>query len=147
MDASPNRSDAERIYLFVQHLGRRIADINAEFGLTRARFAVLQALKFHGVVNVGELAAFDGVTRPAMTRLVRDMEAAGLVVRSPDARDARAVRVTITPVGEEVLDTVRRAKIALVATGLAGLGPAEQAAIAGALERLEALAEGAPVQC
>src|SRR5262249_19154648 len=128
MDASPNRSDAERIYLFVQHLGRRIGDLNAAFGLTRARFAVLQALKFHGVVNVGGLAAFDGVTRPAMTRLVRDMEGAGLVRRTPDDRDARAVRVTITPLGDEMLDKVRRAKIALVASGLKGLGAAEQAA-------------------
>ena len=142
MDASPDRSDAERVYLFVQHLARRLGDINAEVGLTTARFAVLADLKFHGVANVGELAAVQGVTRPAMTRLVRDMEQAGLVARSADGRDGRGVRVAITAKGEALLDQARRTKIALVAQGLDGLDAEAREAVCAALERLDALAGG-----
>ena len=61
----------------------------AERGFATARFAVLANLKFHGAYNVGALAAALQVSRPAMTRLVRDMEVAGLVERSPDERDGR----------------------------------------------------------
>jgi len=131
--------DAERVYLFVQHLARRLGEMNAAFDLTSARFAVLANLKFHGVYNVGELAAALQVSRPAMTRLVRDMEAAGLVRRSPDERDGRGVRVAITMAGARVLDRVRRAKIALVAGGLAGLSENERAAAGRAFEHLETL--------
>ncbi len=131
--------DAERVYLFVQHLASRLAHMNVAFDLTAARFSVLANLKFHGAVNVGELAAVQQVSRPAMTRLVREMEQAGLVARSADERDGRGVRVAITAAGAAMLDKVRRAKIAMVAGGLEGLSDAERAAVGHALERLERL--------
>jgi DNA-binding MarR family transcriptional regulator len=131
--------DAERVYLLVQHLARRLGEVNVAFDLTSARFAVLANLKFHGAYNVGALAAALQVSRPAMTRLVRDMEVAGLVERSPDERDGRGVRVAITREGARVLDSVRRAKIALVAGGLADLTENERAAVGLALEHLESL--------
>ena len=41
------RPEPERIYLFVQHLGRRLRDIDARAGLTPTRFSALASLRFH----------------------------------------------------------------------------------------------------
>jgi len=138
MARKPAISDAERVYLFVQHVASRLVDTNVAFDLTAARFGVLANLQFHGAVNVGELAAAGRVSRPAMTRLVRDMERSGLVRRSHDERDGRGVRVAITPDGAALLDKVRRAKIAVVADGLKTLDLAARKDVAETLERLEA---------
>jgi DNA-binding MarR family transcriptional regulator len=62
-------------------------------------------------LRMGELARRSGLSKQAMTTLVRSVEAAGLVVRERDAADARAYRVSLTarglalrPVAERVLD-------------------------------------------
>jgi DNA-binding MarR family transcriptional regulator len=62
-------------------------------------------------LRMGELARRSGLSKQAMTTLVRSAEAAGLVVRERDAADARAYRVSLSarglalrPVAERVLD-------------------------------------------
>src|SRR5258708_7103705 len=128
MTTSKTRSDGERFYLLIQHLSRRIRDINAACGITNARFLVLVNLAFHGINNVGELAASGGVGRPGMTRLIRDMEASGLVRRMPDSEDGRGVLVQITKKGRETVDRVRQEKIAMVTRHIEALdAPARRA--------------------
>src|SRR5215472_986769 len=104
--SAPERSDGEQFYLTVQHLGRRLRDMDVACGITPARFSALVHLAFHGVNNVGELAAAERVSRPAMTRLVRDMERSGLVRRGADSRDARGVLVTLTKKGRAIMTRV-----------------------------------------
>jgi len=135
------RSEPERIYLFVQHLGRRLREIDARAGLTAARFSVLASLRFHGSRNIGDLAADERVTRPSMTRLARDMERDGLLRRAPDPDDGRGVLIELTPRAIAVLDAARAAKIGLVADYLTALAPATRAAIKVAFAALDELAE------
>jgi DNA-binding MarR family transcriptional regulator len=133
------RSDEERLYLFVQHVGRRLRDIDVAHGISPARFSALVHLAFHGVDNVGQLAAHERVSRPSMTRLVRDMEEDGLVRRTVDANDARGVLVALTKKGRDVVDQVRRAKIALIAEQIRALKGSERAALRLTLEALQGL--------
>jgi DNA-binding MarR family transcriptional regulator len=114
-----DRPEPERIYLFVQHLGRRLRDIDARAGLTPARFSALASLRFHGSRNIGELAADERVKAPSMTRLARDMTRDGLLTRRPDPADGRGVRIELTAKAAALFDAVRAAKIALVADYLA----------------------------
>src|SRR5665213_856010 len=116
-----SRSDGERLYLFVQHVGRRLRDIDMAHGISPARFSALVHLAFHGVDNVGQLAAHERVSRPTMTRLVRDMEADGLVRRRTDASDRRGVLVQLTKKGRDIVDKVRNDKIALISRRLQSL--------------------------
>jgi DNA-binding MarR family transcriptional regulator len=141
MVANPTFEPPEQIYLFVQHLGRRLRDIDAAAGITPARFSALASLAFHGPINLSQLAADERVSRPAMTRLARDMEEAGLVVRSPDPDDGRGVRIAPTPKGLALVHEVRNRKIALVADYLAGLDPPLQRQVAAVFTALEELAE------
>jgi DNA-binding MarR family transcriptional regulator len=135
------RPEPERIYLFVQHLGRRLRDIDARAGLTPARFSTLASLRFHGSRNIGELAADERVRPPSMTRLVRDMERDGLLTRTPDPADGRGVLIELTPRAIASFDAVRAEKIALVADYLEGLSAPAQAAIRIAFAALDDLAE------
>jgi DNA-binding MarR family transcriptional regulator len=141
MPANPPIDTPEQVYLFVQHLGRRLRDIDAAAGISPARFSALASLAFHGPINLSELAADERVSRPAMTRLARDMEVAGLIARTPDPDDGRGVRVALTPSGLALVHQVRDRKIALVADYLAGLDPALQRQVAAVFTALEELAE------
>ena len=138
-----NLEEAERIYLFVQHLGRRLREIDAENGLTPARYSTMATLRFDGSTNIGELAVVERVKAPSMTRLVRDMQRDGLVRRLPDPADGRGVLIALTGRGRAVFDSVRVVKIGLVADFLASLPMAPREAARVAFLALEALAEPA----
>jgi DNA-binding MarR family transcriptional regulator len=134
------RPEPERIYLFVQHLGRRLRDIDARSGLTPARFSALASLRFHDSRNIGDLAADERVKAPSMTRLVRDMERDGLLVRTPDPADGRGVLIELTPHAAALFDAVRAEKIALVAGYLDTLSEPARGAVAVAFAALDDLA-------
>jgi DNA-binding MarR family transcriptional regulator len=134
------RPEPERIYLFVQHLGRRLRDIDARAGLTPARFSALASLRFHGSRNIGDLAADERVRPPSMTRLVRDMQRDGLLTRTPDPADGRGVLIELTARAIALFDAVRAEKIALVADYLETVGRPAQAAIRTAFAALDDLA-------
>ena len=136
-----DHEDAQLIYVFVQHLGRRLREIDAQAGLTAARFSALASLRFHGSKNVGELALDEQVKPPSMTRLVRDMRRDGLVSVLPDPNDGRGVLVRMTPRATRLFDAVRAEKINLVADYLAGLPADVRDAIRHAFGALEALGE------
>lgn len=135
------RPEPERIYLFVQHLGRRLREIDARAGLTPARFSTLASLRFHSSRNIGDLAADERVRPPSMTRLVRDMQRDGLLTRSPDPADGRGVLIELTPRAIAMFDAVRAEKIALVADFLETLDERARAAIRIAFAALDDLAE------
>jgi DNA-binding MarR family transcriptional regulator len=133
--------DPERIYLFVQHLGRRLRDIDARAGLTSARFSALASLRFHGSRNIGDLAADERVRAPSMTRLARDMERDGLIRRTADPADGRGVLIEMTPQATALFDAVRAEKVALVADYLAGLSSPIRESISIAFAALDDLAD------
>ena len=141
MTSNVDSADAQRIYLFVQHLGRRLRAIDDRSGLSAARFSVLASLMFHGVSNVGSLATFENVRAPSMTRLVRDMERDGLVTRQADPGDGRGVLIKASPRGRALVERVRNAKIALVRDHLVTLDARTRARVRTAFAALESLAE------
>jgi DNA-binding MarR family transcriptional regulator len=134
------RPEPERIYLFVQHFGGRLRDLDARAGLTPARFSVLASLRFHGSRNIGDLAADQRVKAPSMTRLVRDMERDGLLLRAPDPADGRGVLIEMSPRAAALFAAARAKKIALVADFLETLSAPARAAIKVACAALDDLA-------
>ena len=134
------RPEPERIYLFVQHFGRRLREVDASGGLTPARFSTLASLHFYGARNIGDLAADERVKRPSMTRLVRDMERDGLLRRTRDPSDGRGVLIKLTPTGTALFKGTRATKIALVADYLRALSPDTRTAIKIAFAALDDLA-------
>jgi DNA-binding MarR family transcriptional regulator len=128
---------AEQLYLAVQHSARRFQVLDAELGLSPARFSVLATLRYEGAQRLGDLARREGVAQPTMSKLIAGLERDRLVVRRADDGDHRAVIVDLTADGRALVRRARARKIDWIGTVLRG-GRAEDAQAAGrAAERLD----------
>lgn len=81
----------------------------AGFPEVRASFgSVLVPLYEEDDLRMGELGRRSGLSKQAMTTLVRSVEQAGLVSRARDAADGRAYRVSLTQRGETLRPVAER---------------------------------------
>jgi DNA-binding MarR family transcriptional regulator len=128
---------ALRLHAAAIHLLRAVRVADAATGLTPARLSALSVLVFGGARTIGALAAAEQVSAPTMTRLVRALEADGLVRRAADASDGRRVRVRATARGRALLEAARARRVALLTARLASLDAAERDALEVAVAALE----------
>ena len=109
--------------------------------LTMAQISILLTLLDSGPIRMTELATRERVRTPTTTVAIRRLEKLGLVKRSRDPSDMRAVLVEVTPEGlvqhRDALDT-RRAHLASI---LAKLSDDERLNLTKALKPLEHLAD------
>ncbi len=98
--------------VFVALAARSLADTADE--VTLAQYRSLVVLASRGPQNVAGLAANLEVTPATATRMCDRLVRKGLIRRSHDRGDRRAVRLDLTPKGRDLVDTVsdrRRAEI------------------------------------
>lgn len=127
-----------RLRLVVTRLARRLRQESGS-GLSPSLTAALSSLERHGPLTPSELAVRERVQRPTATRILAGLDAAGLVVREPDARDGRVVRVRVTPAGRALLRRLRGRKTAYLARRMRRLEPEEIATLERAAAILERL--------
>ena len=125
---------ADRLHSASIHLLRRVRRRDDESGVTAPHLSALSVLVFGGPRTLGELAEAEQVRPPSITRIVRNLEADGLVEREPDPADRRVVRVRATDEGRRILHEGRRRRITDLAARLRTVD-------AGELETLERAAE------
>lgn len=141
MPVKRNWEAAERFYVLVHHLGKRLRALDGEVGLSPVRFSVLGALTFHPPMTLSELARFEHVRLPSMSRLVGDLEAEGLVERRIDNDDRRRTLVRITRRGRRAVERARNRKIELFARYLAEQPPDAVTSLEATSHLLQPLAE------
>jgi DNA-binding MarR family transcriptional regulator len=127
---------ADRLHSQAIHLLRRLRREDARGGLTGPRLSALSVIVFGGPITFGDLASAEQVKPPTMTRLVRALEADGLVRREKDPADGRIVRLRATSKGQELLGEGRARRVRRLATVLDELAPAERDAMKKASEIL-----------
>ncbi|WP_328328946.1 MarR family transcriptional regulator [Kribbella sp. NBC_00382] len=108
--------------------------------LTANQLGVLGALGKHDAMTIGELAAHEQVKPPSMTRIVSNMEEAGLVVRRPHDTDKRQIVVELTQAAHDLLHANRRRRDEWLQTKLKKLTPEERDILRKAAPVLERLA-------
>src|SRR3954468_8224789 len=114
----------------------------AEAGdLTLAQLSILLTLLDQGPIRMTDLAAHERVRPPTTTVAIRRLEKLGLVKRSRDPSDLRAVLVDITPEGLAQHQEALANRRAFLGTLLAKLGPEELEMLSKALVPLERIAE------
>lgn len=86
---------------------------------------------------MGDLAAAEQVRSPTMSRLVAEMEAAGLVTRRVSTDDRRVAMLSATPAGRRLLQAGRRRRVAELAVRLEGLDQHELDLLDGAAAVIE----------
>jgi DNA-binding MarR family transcriptional regulator len=121
----------------------RLATQRIQMPLPAAQARLLATIEAHGEARIGDLAAVDHCSQPTMTTQVRRLEDAGLVSRTVDPGEARAVRIRITADGRRTLNAVRADRAAAIAPQLAQLGPEDREVLADAVEVLRRLVDNA----
>ena len=117
----------------------RLATQRIGLPLPWAQARLLGTIDDQGEARISDLAELDHCSQPTMTTQVRRLEDAGLVARTQDPDDARAVRIRITQEGQRTLARVRADRAAVIDPRIARLSDADRetlSAAVGALHRL-----------
>jgi DNA-binding MarR family transcriptional regulator len=109
--------------------------------LSDIQLAALSALERHEAMTPGELADYEKVQPPSMTRVIAVLEERGLVRRSAHPTDRRQVVLTVTDEGRALVDRVRRRKEAWLTQRMQELSPEEIAILRAAAPILEKLSQ------
>ncbi len=80
------------------HLYREVMRLHErQTGMSQSRMEILHELWHVDEMSQADLQRHLGVEGPVITRIVKQLEAAGLVTRRPDPRDNRYTLVALTP--------------------------------------------------
>ncbi|AUG77172.1 MarR family transcriptional regulator [Kitasatospora sp. MMS16-BH015] len=128
-----------RVYRLAKAVGDRTERAYAAYGIGRGEFDVLATLRRSGepyTLSPRELTATLMLTTGGMTGRLDKLEKAELLTRSPDPTDRRALRVTLTPAGLDLIDQAVGAGLVAQQAVLDGLTPAEVETLNDLLRRL-----------
>jgi len=120
---------AERLHKAAIRMLRAARVADAETGLSAPKLSALSVLVFGGATSLSALARAEQVTAPTMSKLVSDLEAAGLVAKRADKADKRGVRVEVTAKGRALMEKGRQARLALLTARVAKLTKSERAVL------------------
>jgi DNA-binding MarR family transcriptional regulator len=121
----------------------RLATQRVKLEIPVAQARLLSTIEDQGAARISDLAAFDHCSQPTMTTQVRRLEDAGLVSRVTDPADARAVLISITPKGSDVLARVRTDRGAVIDPYLDRLDDGARQALTDAIRVMHAILEDA----
>lgn len=119
----------KRLY---DHLMAGLNEVYSRHGLTAAGFDVLATLRRSGVpfaLSPSELIASTMVTSGTMTNRLDKLEAAGLIERKTNPKDARGSVVALTPEGFDLIDRAVTDHVANQHRLLEGLTPDQRAGL------------------
>jgi MarR family transcriptional regulator for hemolysin len=106
----------------VARLLRTYADYKAaQFGITRAQWAVLVRLERSEGLNQTELADMLDLQPITLTRLLDKLSDSGLIERRPDPGDRRAKRLFLTPAARPLLKRLAELGEETMTSTLAGI--------------------------
>jgi DNA-binding MarR family transcriptional regulator len=117
----------------------RLATQRVRMQLPFAQARLLSMIEDQDAARISDLAALDHCSQPTMTAQVRRLEVAGLVSRTTDPTDARAVLISITPEGVAVLANVRADRGAVIDPYLERLPEADRQTLADAVRVMRTL--------
>lgn len=132
---------ASELRTTVMRLARRLRSQRADTSLSLSQLAALGTLDRHGPLTPGELAVYERVQPPSMTRVVAALELAGMVTRTDHPTDRRQVLVAVSPEGRVLLRDDRKRRDAWLAQRMRDLDPADLEVLRQAARVLDRLAD------
>lgn len=85
-----------------------------DFNISPAQFDVLQNVYFRGPKKLSEISKRLGITKSTTTGLIRRLELMGYLRRQKSKEDKRVFVVTITSIGEEIINNVIKNRVELM---------------------------------
>jgi DNA-binding MarR family transcriptional regulator len=107
-------------------LNRRIRLENKVQPYTLTQLSALATVDRHGPLSAGDLAAYERVQPPSMTKVIAVLEEAGLVRRDPQPADKRQAIIEITAAGAALMASSRQVGDAWLGAQLAKLSDDER---------------------
>lgn len=114
------------------------------FGIPDLRlteFGVLQQLSESGPTSMVKLSDENLVTKAAITAIIDEMEAKGLVRRVRDSPDRRVVNIQMTPAGKKLFAVARRRYQEIVTGFVSSLEPDEIRILVRSFDKLNRFVE------
>jgi DNA-binding MarR family transcriptional regulator len=108
----------------------RLATQRTRLPVPWAQARLLSTIEDQGEARISDLALLDHCSQPTMTTQVRRLEDAGLVTRTTDPGDARAVLIAITEKGRQTLEQARADRAATINPRLERLTAEERRTLA-----------------
>ncbi|MGJ4887317.1 homoprotocatechuate degradation operon regulator HpaR [Bradyrhizobium sp. HKCCYLRH3099] len=108
-----------------------------QHGLTEQQWRILRALAAVDAIEVTELARVAFLLGPSLSRILRDLEARGLIAREVDSRDMRRGVLSISAKGLKLIAQVAPTSEAIYATIAERYGARKLAALHKMLGELE----------
>jgi DNA-binding MarR family transcriptional regulator len=136
--------DAEtpaRLRAVVGKLSRRINSSTRGSTMTPSQLSVLGSIARQGPLRLADLAEIETLNPTMLSRIVANLDDAGLVHRRCDPDDRRAGLVEVTASGRRTHDRLRAQRATVLLDGLHALDPRDVAAVEAALPALEQLVE------
>ena len=126
-------------------LSRRLQAERPEHALSLAKISVLGHLARRGDLTAGALAAADRLQPQSLTRVLADLERAGLIERVPDPADRRQRRFRLTGAGRAAAAADMRQRDEWLARAIgAALTPTERDLVVLAAGLMERIADEKP---
>ena len=106
-------------------------------GFSGPRASALSVLVFRGPQSLSALAAAEGVKPPTMSRLVKAMQAEGLVRAEAAPHDQREIRIEASALGRKRMLEARGRRLAAIRRLLQGASGSEMRALEAVANLLE----------
>jgi DNA-binding MarR family transcriptional regulator len=116
---TPQTPEETVLHAFMR-IGRRMKAKQTGETHDQSAIVALHTLRCTGAIRLSELASLIELDASTASRLVRGLEADGLVDRTPDPDDGRAARVVLTEAGTKQLEEFSRRRKELLATAMHG---------------------------
>jgi MarR family transcriptional regulator, transcriptional regulator for hemolysin len=108
-----------------------------EFGQSHVRWGTLYWISMFGDrVNQTQLAERMGIEQPTLGRVLRDLEADGLIARRAPAGDRRARVITLTPASKPLMQKINRVQNMVRTSLLKGIDAVELASCLAVFARI-----------
>jgi DNA-binding MarR family transcriptional regulator len=133
------RQLAEHLRVALGRLNRSLRFTRAQMELSSSQREVLMAIARAGTLRLSELARDEGLNPTMLSRIVAKLEAAGMVTRTCDPKDARVIHLTATPQGVALRETIRSERTDALLFALSRLSKEEKNALSAATPALEAV--------
>src|ERR671928_29871 len=132
---------AAELRVALMRAARRLRAEKSDADLSDGQYSVLAFLEREGPKTPREIAAYERVQPPSMTRTLTALLELGLVTRTEHPSDRRQVLIAITEPGEQTVRETRRRRDAWLARRLAALPPDEREVLARAIQILRRIAD------
>jgi DNA-binding MarR family transcriptional regulator len=123
----------------IMRLARQLRAERTDESLSFSQLSALAVIDTRGPISPGQLAAFERVQPPSMTRIITVLCDHGYIERSNRPDDRRHALLSATPRGREVIRADRQRRSEWLATILKTLSSEERAELRIALPHLERL--------